>query len=261
MAYKVKLDIFEGPLDLLVYLIERAEMNIYDIQVAVITDQYLEYLDEMCYQDLAPAADFMVMAATLIDIKSRMLLPRRATDDPEALTEDPRSELVDKILEYKKYKQAAELLEQQAETAGLVFTKAQEELADFEQEQEYLLRLKIDPLMMAFKAFLDRQRRRAEVQRRYSKMEDYRMTVRSRIHQLKNMLTGRRRVRFTELFVSRPDRYQVVLTFLSVLEMIRRKGIKVRQDVNFGEMTLTPTKALAGMQFDAESEFFNDEAG
>jgi len=111
MTYKIKLDIFEGPFDLLVYLIENARMSVYDIHVSEITDQYIKYLETMKTFDVNLATEFMVLAAELIEIKSKMLLPRMKADGETAFEEDPRAELVQRILEYKRFKSAAELLE------------------------------------------------------------------------------------------------------------------------------------------------------
>ena len=113
MSYKVSLQTFEGPFDLLVYLIENAQMSIYDIKIAEITKQYMEYIETMKSMDVLVATEFMVLAATLIDIKSKMLLPRTATIDGTYIDEDPRSELVERLLEYKKYKRGADFLKEQ----------------------------------------------------------------------------------------------------------------------------------------------------
>jgi segregation and condensation protein A len=132
MSYKVKLDVFEGPFDLLVYLIENAEMSIYDIQVSEITSQYLEYVDQIKSLDVELAGEFMVLAAALIEIKSKMLLPRMKAEDNKELTEeDPRAELVQRILEYKEIKKGAEYLAIQEEQNSRVLTKPQEDLSYF----------------------------------------------------------------------------------------------------------------------------------
>ena len=110
MSYKVKLKTFEGPFDLLVYLIENARVDIYDIAISEITDQYMAYLEEMQKLDVAVGSEFMVLAANLIDIKTKMLLPRLNEDGQEITEEDPRSQLVEKILEYKRFKQISQML-------------------------------------------------------------------------------------------------------------------------------------------------------
>jgi len=240
MSYKVKLDIFEGPFDLLVYLIENAQMSIYDIRVAEITRQYVEYIDRIQKADVVVAGEFMVLAASLIEIKSKMLLPRIKADGEEDFFEDPRSELVEKLLEYKKYKKAAELLEAQEEYASRIFTKPQEDLDAYNKGTDYSLNLDLTQFMKAFELFLQKQKRMEDVKKRYAVAERQKMTMENRIEQLKNFLFGKKKVRFQELLEEEKDRYQVVLTFLSMLELIRQKTIKVQQLVNFGEITIVP---------------------
>ena len=115
MSYKVSLQAFEGPFDLLVYLIENAQMDIFDLRISEITNQYLAYIEEMKSMDVTVATEFMVLAATLIDIKSRMILPRTTIEGEVILEEDPRSELVERLMEYKKYKKGAEILQEREE--------------------------------------------------------------------------------------------------------------------------------------------------
>lgn len=129
MGYKVKLNVFEGPFDLLVYLIENAQMSIYDIKISEITDQYLEYVKEIERQDVSAAAEFMVLAASLLEIKSKMLLPRLAVGEEGAASEDPRSELVEKLLEYKRFKLLAEMLREKEDAGLRIMEKPQEDLS------------------------------------------------------------------------------------------------------------------------------------
>ncbi len=129
MVYKVKLDVFEGPFDLLVYLIENAEMSIYDIQISEITKQYMDYIEDMQKRDIVLAGEFMILAATLIEIKSKMLLPRNRPEDLEGEIEDPRSELVEKLIEYKQYKNIAEYLKMQEEINSRIYVKPKEDLS------------------------------------------------------------------------------------------------------------------------------------
>ncbi len=240
MAYKVKLDIFEGPFDLLVYLIENAEMSIYDIRVAEITKQYIEYIEHIQKTDVVVAGEFMVLAASLIEIKSKMLLPRLTMDGEEEFAEDPRSELVEKLLEYKKYKKAAALLETQEDYARQIYTKPQDDLDLYTKDPDYFLNLDLGQFIKSFNLFLQKQKRMEDVKKRYAVAERQKMTVENRIEQLKRMLFGKGKMKFRELLDEDGSRYQVVLTFLSMLELIRQKTIKVEQDVNFGEITIVP---------------------
>ena len=127
--YKVKLQSFEGPFDLLVYLIENAEMSIYDIKISEITTQYLAYIKAMEERDVALAAEFMVLASSLIEIKSKMILPRMTEDGQALVEEDPRTELVARLVEYKQFKEIAEMLEQREEHSFNIFEKPQEDIS------------------------------------------------------------------------------------------------------------------------------------
>jgi segregation and condensation protein A len=239
MGYKIKLDVFEGPFDLLVYLIENAEMSIYDIQVSEITKQYMSYIEKMQKLDVVLAGEFMVLAASLIEIKSKMLLPRMKQEADADLMEDPRSELIQKILEYKRYKGAATKLEEQEERAMKSFSKPQEDLTVYTREPDLSLNLDLTQFVKAFTLFLQKKKRLEDVKKQYSRVERQRMTVESRIEQMKDLFFRNKRLRFQELLGEETSRYNVVLTFLSILELIRQKSVKVKQTVNFGEIILT----------------------
>ena len=154
MSYKVSLQTFEGPFDLLVYLIENAQMSIYDIKITEITRQYMEYIENMKSMDVTVATEFMVLAATLIDIKSRMLLPRTADNGGAYIDEDPRSELVERLLEYKKYKKGADILKEREEVMSLVYEKPQEDISAYLEEPDEYLALDIRQFASAFELFL-----------------------------------------------------------------------------------------------------------
>ncbi len=240
MSYKVKLDIFEGPFDLLVYLIETAEMSIYDIRIAEITEKYLDALREMEKQDVAVTGDFMVLAATLIEIKSRMLLPNASPDGEEA--EDPRSELVQKLLEYKKAKAEAALLAEQEDYARRIYKKPQEDLSVYTKEPDEILNLDLPAFVKAFELFLQKKKRIEEMHTRYVRVERERMTLEARIEQIKSYFREGRSVKFLDLLGGKKTRSNAVLTFLSILELVRQKTLTARQRSNFGEITLTPAK-------------------
>jgi len=238
MAYKVKLDVFEGPFDLLVYLIETAEMSIYDIQVAEITTQYMEYIQQMQKQDVTLAGEFMVLAATLIELKSRMLLPGSHAEEGEE-AEDPRSELVQKILEYKKCKAQAALLTEQEEYSRRIFKKPQEDLSVYTKEPDETLNLDLKAFVKAFEVFLQKKKRIEEMRQRYVRVEREHMTLEHSTEQIKSYFRGKRRITFTELLGGEKTRYNAVLTFMSLLELIRHKMVTAKQNVNFGEIVLT----------------------
>lgn len=239
MGYKVKLDVFEGPFDLLVYLIENAEMSIYDIQVAEITKQYMEYVERIQKVDAVLAGEFMVLAASLIEIKSKMLLPRQNSQGSADFSEDPRSELVQRLLEYKRYKLAATFLAEEEERAQRIHTKPREDLTVYTREPDIYLSLDLIPFVKAFELFLQKKKRLEEVRKRYSIIERQQMTVESRIEQIKHLFRERKRMKFRDLLGGERTRQNVVLTFLSMLELIRQKAVKVNQNANYGEITLT----------------------
>jgi len=241
MSYKIKLDIFEGPFDLLVYLIENARMSVYDIQVSKITDQYIKYIESMKTLDVNLATEFMVLAAELIEIKSKMLLPRMKADGEAILEEDPRMELVQRILEYKRFKAAAELLEIQEEQSQRIFAKPKEDLAPYMKEADEYLNLDLNQFVKAFHLFLQKKKKLEEIKRNYAKVERQKITIEQRIEHIRNMfrLKERKKLNFKDLLTAESNRYEVVLTFTSMLEMIRPKAVVVRQNVNFGEVYVT----------------------
>ncbi|MDD4564049.1 MAG: segregation/condensation protein A [Eubacteriales bacterium] len=241
MSYKVKLDIFEGPFDLLVYLIENARMSIYDIQISEITDQYLRYLQQMQSLNINVATEFMVLAAALIEIKSKMLLPRMKKDGEEIIEEDPRTELVQRILEYKRFKTAAELLEQQEEYNQKVFEKPKEDLIQFTKGTEEYLNLDLKQFVKTFNLFLRKKKNLEDMQKSYSRVERQKVTVESKMDHIKGIfrIKAKRRLDFKELLAPQSSKSDVVITFISVLEMMRQKSMTAKQNTNFGEITLS----------------------
>ena len=246
MAYKVKLDIFEGPFDLLVYLIENAEMNIYDIQVSEITSQYLSYMALLQDYNVELASEFMVLAATLIEIKSRMLLPRPKTDGIEGVFEDPRAEIVQKILEYKKYKTAAENLEKLEELGLKVYSKPQEDLGQYTKEPDEFVDLDLSQFVRAFNLFIQKKKKIEDIQKKYAKIEREQVSVEQRMAQIRLLFQGKSGIAFHDLIPDYQDRYDIVLTFVSVLELIRLNQVSVRQHTSLGEIFLTLKKPKGG---------------
>ena len=231
-AYRVKLESFEGPLDLLVHLIRINEVNVYDIPITKITEQYLGYIGLMQELNLDVAGEFLVMASTLIHIKSKMLLPRpetAATDgEPE---EDPREALVRRLIEHQKFKAAAELLHERETMRGAQFTRPDSRVAGA-AEDEYEPELEVDlfGLLTAFKGVLERASRRPRMV-----LPPEQITIEDRINQLLARLSETEACGFEDLFGdgdgSRPF---MIVTFLAILEMIRLKLIRVFQSGSFG---------------------------
>ena len=239
MGYKVKLDQFDGPFDLLVYLIEHAQMSIYDIRVSQITTQYLDYIEQMKKQDIAVGSEFMVLAAMLIELKSRMLLPRPKVAEGTEEVEDPRKELVQKLLEYKKFKRASELLADQEERMLHIYTKPQEDLTEYTKQPDEILNMDLNQFVKAFHLFLIRKRRLEEVRKTYARVERQRMTIENRIQQMKDRLLERERLTFRELLMGATSRYDVVVTFMSLLELLKQHAVTAQQDVRYGEITVS----------------------
>jgi segregation and condensation protein A len=230
-AYAVKLASFQGPLDLLIHLIKKNEVNIYDIPIALITAQYLEYIELMEELNLDVAGDFLVMAATLIHIKSRMLLPRPdpAQEDEE---EDPRQSLVERLLEYQKYKTAANLLHERETLRSAQWQRPDQAVADIAGEVvEPELEVDLFSLMAAFKAVLDRAKQRPTVP-----IPGAQISIEDRMAQLLARLSESQACGFEDLFEDAADKPALIVTFLALLEMIRLKVVRVFQAGMFGSI-------------------------
>ena len=232
-AYPVRLSNFEGPLDLLLHLIRKHELNIYDIPIAQITEQYLVYLELMEDLDLELAAEFLVMAATLIHIKSRMLLPRPAPEQEDA-EEDPREALVRRLLEHQKYKAAAELLHERETVRSAQWMRPDERVAPIAGD-EYEPELEVDlfSLLTAFRQVVERAKQRPKV---YVPGEQ--LSIEDRIEQLLSRLSETEACGFPDLFDDVATKADLVVTFLALLEMIRLKLIRVYQTGAFGDIRI-----------------------
>jgi segregation and condensation protein A len=228
-AYNVDLEAFHGPLDLLIHLIKKNEVNIYDIPIALITTQYLGYIEMMQELDLDVAGEFLVMAATLIHIKSRMLLPRPdpGQDDEE---EDPRQFLVDRLLEYQKFKTAANLLHERETLRSAQWQRPDQAVAAIAGEEvEPELEVDLFSLMAAFKAVLDRAKNRPTV-----RIPEAQISIEDRIEQLLGRLSETEACGFEELFEDALSKGALIVTFLALLEMIRVRIVRVFQAGMFG---------------------------
>ncbi|HSF99684.1 MAG TPA: segregation/condensation protein A [Vicinamibacterales bacterium] len=227
--YPVRLKAFEGPLDLLLHLIRKHEVDIYDIPIALVTQQYLDYLDLMQELDLDVAGEFLVMAATLIHIKSRTLLPRPdpTQEEPE---EDPRQELVRRLLEHQKFKAAAELLHEKEIQRGAQWGRPDGRVAEIVGEApEPEIEVDLFSLMAAFRQVLERARHRPHVL-----LPPEQISIETRIEQLMARLSETEACGFEELFVDVETRAGMIVTFLALLEMIRLRRVRVFQQGNFG---------------------------
>jgi segregation and condensation protein A len=239
--YPVRLINFEGPLDLLLHLIKKHELNIYDIPISLITQQYLEYLDLMQEMNLDVAGEFLVMAATLIHIKSRELLPRPdpTQEDPE---EDPREALVRRLLEHQRFKAAAELLHEKEIQRSAMWHRPDERVAEVVGEApEPEVEVDLFSLMAAFRQVLDRMRARPRVI-----LPPEQIPIETRIEQLFERLSETEACGFEELFADVQTRAGMIVTFLALLEMIRLKRIRVFQQGAFGPIRVYKRARLEG---------------
>jgi segregation and condensation protein A len=226
--YKVKLEIFEGPLDLLIYLLKTDEIDIYDIPIARITEQYLEYLRLLEQLDIAVAGDFLVMAATLIYIKSKTLLPPEpATEGEGDMMEDPRAELVAQLLEYQKFKSAANMLYSRGEIEGACYTRGAIETDQSNPE----VAATVFDLLRVFREILDRQKTVAE-------MEIHRdeMTMSEKLTQIRTLVESRYEINVREVFALARSKRELILTFLAFLELVKETEILLIQQKLFGEI-------------------------
>lgn len=231
MSYKIKLEMFEGPLDLLLYLVKKDHLNIYDIPISVVTEQYLQYLNLMQLLDLNIAGEFLVMAATLMQIKSKMLLPAEEAVVPQE-EEDPRAELVKRLLEYEKFKEIANSLREKESSQREVFKRPKTELdKDFFKDTEPYFEASIFELINAFsKALQDIPK---EVF--YEVIKDE-FTIEQKTHQILHLLLVAPSLRISELFAKSKNKIEVIVTFLSILELIRMKEVICRQAELFDDI-------------------------
>ena len=234
MSYKFQLDMFEGPLDLLLYLIKKDEINIYDIPVVEITDQYFQYIEMMKVLDLDGIGDFLVMAATLLQIKSRMLLPPDPNAPPEEA--DPRTDLVRRLEEYQRIKEAAEELRIRAEKRGDLFSRRIDEGAmnDLKEDSKevYFEANLFDLITALSKALLNKpEKGEYEVVK-----EEY--TVEQKVHMILHLLVERPQFRLDELFERARDKMEVIVTFMAVLELCRLKELVVVQKRTFADIEI-----------------------
>lgn len=238
MNYKVKLDAFEGPFDLLVYLIEHNKMNIYDIKVSEITAQYLEYIEDAKQHDVNVAQEFMVLAAELIEIKSAMLLPSPVLDEETGEMEDPRKKLVAQIVEYKQFKELAAFFADQEELQSHIHAKPQEDLAQYTGETEEILHGDMNSFAQAFINFITRKQRIEAMHRTYERIERAKMSMENKIGQIVGFFKKRDQMNFSEMIEGDDTPFNRVITFVSLLELLRQHSITAQQKKRFGDITI-----------------------
>jgi segregation and condensation protein A len=234
-APKIQIPQFEGPLDLLLYLIRRDQVDIHDLPIAPITRSYMEYIELMHDLNLDVAGEFMVMAATLIHIKSKMLVPVNPTEaqGEDEAQEDPRDELVRRLLEFQRYKEAAGLLHQQAQIRAATWTRPDSVLPKFDDAGEEMLEAGLFDLIAAFKELLDRRKTLLA-----HEVESEGKSLEQRMDEIMGFVKEGESVEFMALFETERTKPDMIVTFLAILELIRLKRVKVYQRDVFGAIRI-----------------------
>lgn len=243
MGIPVKLQVFEGPLDLLLHLIDKNKVNIYDIPIVEITDQYMEYVNSMEKHDLNIVSEFLVMAATLVDIKSRMLLPKTVNQEGEE--EDPRDELVKQLLEYKMYKYISlELKDREIDAAKSMYKKptVPEEVAKYEPPvdlDELLKDVNLIKLNNIFNMVMKRVEDKIDpIRSKFGNIEKEEVSLPEKMEYVKNFAKEHRHFSFKDLLMDQSGKVQVIVTFLSVLELIKSGVINIVQEHIFDDIII-----------------------
>ncbi len=248
MGLSVRLTVFEGPLDLLLYLIEKNKIDIYDIPIVVITEQYLDYIRQMETEDMNVMSEFLVMAATLLDIKCRMLLPVEVNEEGEE--EDPRAELVQKLLEYKMYKyMALELRDRQVDAAKTWYKKPMlpKEVADYRYPIDYgelVGDVTLAKLHEIFKSVMRRQEDKIDpIRSQFGKIEKDEINLEEKQSYIEAYVKNHRRFLFRSLLERQGSKMEVIVTFMAVLEMMKQGVISIEQEDTFADIIITSSLA------------------
>lgn len=235
MDYSIKIDEFEGPLDLLLHLIKQSNINIYDISIDEITKSYLDYINKMEELNINVASSYLVMAAELMEIKSKSLLPKTEEEQQEEEEEISRDNLINKLVEYKKYKEMTSKFKELELNRNNIYIKSPENIDNYiENENIYNEEIEVEKLVEAFKKFLDRKELEKPLKTKITNKE---YSVKERKNSIKKILETRKKVEFKELFDTINKSY-IAVTFLSILEMSKEKVISIKQDKNFDNIYL-----------------------
>jgi len=230
-SYQIKLDAFEGPMDVLMHLIESQKVEIYDIPIVKITEQYLKYLSQMKKCDLEITGEFLVMAATLIDIKSKMLLP--ATHASEEEEEDPRIDLVERLIEYKKFKGAAKTLKERENTLETRFFKTRDDLSFLEEpikEDNHFSQISITDLMNAWEDLVVKSNTKDHEVNFFNSIQKDPVTVEEKVQELISRLEKESQLLFEKIFETSVDKIHLITTFLAILELAKNRIIVINQN-------------------------------
>ena len=228
-----KINEFEGPLDLLLHLIKENKMDIMNIEIEKITEQYINYLNEQEKMNLEIASEYLVMASELIELKSKLLLPNPKVEETEEEQIDPREELVNRLLEYQAYKEITKVLKEKEELRKEIYTKSPENIKNYIEEDTKLSSdITLDDLVEAFKKYLERKKESRPLKTKVTTNE---ISVSSRRLEIKSILKKKPKVSFFELFPVLNKEY-IVATFLAILEMAKNKELKITQNKNFDDI-------------------------
>ena len=233
MNINFKINEFEGPLDLLLHLIKENKMDIMNIEIEKITEQYISYLNEQEKMNLEIASEYLVMASELIELKSKLLLPNPKIEEAEEEQVDPREELVNRLLEYQAYKEITKVLKEKEELRKEIYTKSTENIKNYIEEDTKLSSdITLDDLVEAFKKYLERKKESRPLKTKVTTNE---ISVSSRRLEIKSILKKKPKVSFFELFPVLNKEY-IVATFLAILEMAKNKELKITQNKNFDDI-------------------------
>jgi len=237
MDYSIKINEFEGPLDLLLHLIKQSNIDIYDIEISEITKQYLDYINKMEQLNINIASSYIVMAAELMEIKSKSLLPKKEEDEDDEEEEEiiSKENLINKLIEYQKYKEMTSSLKEMESIRQNIYIKSPEKLNNYLEEVVVNSGDNtVEDLVDAFKKFLERKNLEKPITTKITNKE---YSVKERKHNIKNILREKKKVLFTELFEENNTGF-IIVTFLSILEMTKEKEIIIKQDTNFSNITI-----------------------
>ena len=235
MSYEIKLDVFEGPLDLLLYLIRKNEIDIYNIPISLITEQYLQYLEMMRSLNLDLAGEYLVLASTLVHIKSKMLLPPVEGESEEEDGEDPRAELVRQLLEYQAFKEAALKLDGRPILERDLFKRGVhiEDEVEVDEEDEAAFEVDVFELAAAFRRIVAGFDRSEDLE-----IDVEKMSLTDRINEIMERLSEEKQLSFLDLLGDRRDRKRIVYTFLAILELMKLRVVRAFQTDSFGAIRL-----------------------
>ena len=233
--YIVTIDNFDGPLDLLLHLIKEQDIDIYDIKIEDITKQYLDYIKHMKELNLEIASEYLVMASELIEMKSKMLLPKKREKEEDDYEEDPRELLIERLLAYKRYKEVTSEFKDLELTRKMIFTREPDNLNRYAKEEESIEELGVADLIDAFNNLLKRKELDRPIATKITKKE---LSVADKVNKIKNILRNKKKINFEEIFeVSTKE--EVIISFLSVLEMVKKDEILLTQDGNFKNIVIS----------------------